>query len=172
MSNTIFFLLFSDAASKLKPLFDENVLNSDTYNVSIKPIPPGSGGLAYYNSPSVDGRRKGAFFLNTQNIKANKKFEANSLTLHESNPGHHLQMSFNKHSPIPIFLRYNLTCVLISFHTYFHQTCQVDHYRYYLRSVKISCFLPQSPTKEIHGNITFQSKIDPKCLQLFWWIKS
>ena len=113
MSNTIFFLLSSDAASKLKPLFDENVLNSDTYNVSIKPIPPGSGGLAYYNSPSVDGRRKGAFFLNTQNIKANKKFEANSLTLHESNPGHHLQMSFNKHSPIPIFLRYNLSQVLL-----------------------------------------------------------
>jgi len=97
--------IISDATSKLQPLFDDNVLNSDTYNVSIKPMPPGSGGLAYYNEPSVDGRRKGAFFLNTQNVKANKKFEANSLTLHESNPGHHLQFSFNKHSPIPIFLR-------------------------------------------------------------------
>ena len=97
---------FSDATSKLEPIFDEHVLNSDTYNVSIQPVPPGGGGLAYYNAPTVDGRRLGAFFLNTQNLKSNKKFEANSLTLHESNPGHHLQFSFNKHSPLPIFLRY------------------------------------------------------------------
>ena len=46
--------------SKLEPLFDEYVLNNDTYNVTIKPTPPGSGGLAYYDEPSVDGRRKGA----------------------------------------------------------------------------------------------------------------
>ena len=101
-----FLIHFSDATSKLEPIFDEHVLNSDTYNVSIQPVPPGGGGLAYYNAPTVDGRRLGAFFLNTQNLKSNKKFEANSLTLHESNPGHHLQFSFNKHSPLPIFLRY------------------------------------------------------------------
>jgi len=97
--------IISDATSKLEPIFDEHVLNIDTYNVSIQPVPPGGGGLAYYNAPTVDGRRLGAFFLNTQNLKSNKKFEANSLTLHESNPGHHLQFSFNKHSPLPIFLR-------------------------------------------------------------------
>merc|ERR1712008_164378 len=94
--------IISDATSKLEPIFDEHVLNSDTYNVSIQPVPPGGGGLAYYNSPTADGRRLGTFFLNTQNLKSNKKFEANSLTLHESNPGHHLQFSFNKHSPLPI----------------------------------------------------------------------
>jgi uncharacterized protein (DUF885 family) len=55
--------------------------------------------------PIADGRRKGAFFLNTANIKGLKKFETMSLTLHEGNPGHHTQFSFNKHSPIPEFLR-------------------------------------------------------------------
>jgi uncharacterized protein (DUF885 family) len=53
--------IISDATSKLKPIFDEHVLNSDTFNVSIKPVPPGGGGLAYYSSPTVDGRRLGAF---------------------------------------------------------------------------------------------------------------
>ena len=105
--STQLFESFSDALSKLEPLFDEYVLNRDTYNVSVKPIPPGGGGLAYYSPPSVDSRRKGAFYLNTINFKAHKKFEANSLTLHEANPGHHLQFAFNKYSPIPTFLRYN-----------------------------------------------------------------
>lgn len=80
-------------------------MNTDTFNVTVKPVPPGGGGLAYYSKPSVDGRRKGSFYINTQNLKAQKKFQATTLTIHEALPGHHLQLSFNKHSPIPSFLR-------------------------------------------------------------------
>ena len=69
-------IIFSEATSKLHPLFDEHVLNSDTFNVSVKPTPPDGGGLAYYNGPSVDGRRVGAFYLNTQNLKAQRKYLA------------------------------------------------------------------------------------------------
>lgn len=98
--------IISDSKSKIRPLFDEHVLNSDTFNVTVKPVPPGGGGLAYYSKPSVDGRRKGSFYINTQNLKAQKKFQATTLTIHEALPGHHLQLSFNKHSPIPSFLRH------------------------------------------------------------------
>ena len=101
----LLFIYFSDSKSKIRPLFDEHVLNSDTFNVTVKPVPPGGGGLAYYSNPSVDGRRKGSFYINTQNLKAQKKFQATTLTIHEALPGHHLQFSFNKHSPIPSFLR-------------------------------------------------------------------
>ena len=101
----LLFIYFSDSTSKIRPLFDAHVLNGDTFNVTVKPVPPGGGGLAYYENPSVDGRRKGAFYINTQNLKAQKKFQATTLTIHEALPGHHLQLSFNKHSPIPSFLR-------------------------------------------------------------------
>ena len=101
-------IIFSEATLKLHPLFDEHVLNRDTFNVSVKPTPPDGGGLAYYNGPSVDGRRVGAFYLNTQNLKAQRKYLATTFAIHEANPGHHLQTSFNKHSPIPAFLRFLL----------------------------------------------------------------
>ena len=90
---------------KLKLVMDDALLNNDTYNLQLKKLPAGSGGLAYYIRPTVDGRRQGAFYINTNNIKNIQKFESNSLTLHEGNPGHHLQLSFNKYSPNPEFLR-------------------------------------------------------------------
>ena len=90
---------------KLKLVMDDALLNNDTYNLQLRKLPAGSGGLAYYIRPTVDGRRQGAFYINTNNIKNIQKFESNSLTLHEGNPGHHLQLSFNKYSPNPEFLR-------------------------------------------------------------------
>ena len=90
---------------KLQLVMDEVLLNNDTYNLKLKKSPPGMGGLAFYLRPTVDGRRKGIFYINTNNIKDIQKFESNSLTLHEGNPGHHLQYSFNKYSPNPEFLR-------------------------------------------------------------------
>ncbi len=91
---------------KLDALFDDILINNDTRHLDLLKSP--GGGAAYYNFPSADGRRKGAFYINLDNLDALKRFEAVSLTLHEGNPGHHMQFSFNKHSPIPDFLRYNL----------------------------------------------------------------
>ena len=89
---------------KLKDVMDDAVLNEDTYNINVKAVPPGGGGLAYYKAPTVDGRRKGTFYVNVNNLKNIKKFETYSLTLHEGNPGHHLQFAFLKYSQIPKFL--------------------------------------------------------------------
>ena len=97
--------IIDNIAPKLKLVMDDTLLNNDTYNLQLKKLPAGSGGLAYYIRPTVDGRRKGAFYINTNNIQNIQKFESNSLTLHEGNPGHHLQLSFNNYSPNPEFLR-------------------------------------------------------------------
>ena len=94
---------------KLPKIMDPVLLNNDTYHLNIKPVPPGGGGYAYYKGPTVDGRRKGAFYVNINNLQNIKKFETYSLTLHEGNPGHHLQISFNKYSPSPDFLKYTRT---------------------------------------------------------------
>jgi uncharacterized protein (DUF885 family) len=44
-----------------------------------------------YQSPSADGSRRGIFYVNTFNLKAQPKFGMETLSLHEASPGHHFQ---------------------------------------------------------------------------------
>ena len=75
---------------ELDKIFSEEILQDYVYQFDIKPVPPGRGGYAYYNDPSRDGTRNGAFFLNPAYLT---KTETTALVLHEANPGHHLQIS-------------------------------------------------------------------------------
>jgi len=73
--------------AKLPILFDKEVLQDEIYSVNVEPVPPNINSLAYYKAPSLDGKRKGTFFINFQNIAILKKYETMVLTLHEGNPG-------------------------------------------------------------------------------------
>lgn len=48
---------------------------------------------AYYQSGSPEAGRPGQYFVNTYNLKARPKWEMEALSLHESVPGHHLQIA-------------------------------------------------------------------------------
>jgi uncharacterized protein (DUF885 family) len=48
---------------------------------------------AYYQPGSPQAGRPGCYFVNTYNLHARPKWEMEALSLHESVPGHHLQMS-------------------------------------------------------------------------------
>jgi uncharacterized protein (DUF885 family) len=48
---------------------------------------------AYYQAGSPAVGRPGCYFVNTYNLKARPKWEMEALSLHESVPGHHLQIS-------------------------------------------------------------------------------
>jgi uncharacterized protein (DUF885 family) len=48
---------------------------------------------AYYQEGSPEAGRAGQYFVNTYNLKARPKWEMEALSLHESVPGHHLQIS-------------------------------------------------------------------------------
>lgn len=48
---------------------------------------------AYYQPGSPQAGRPGCYFVNTYNLKARPKYEMEALSLHESVPGHHLQIS-------------------------------------------------------------------------------
>ncbi len=69
---------------------------------------------AYYQPGAASAGRPGCYFVNTFNLRARPKWEMEALSLHESVPGHHLQISlaqeqegqpeFRKHSGYSAFV--------------------------------------------------------------------
>ncbi|HOS50580.1 MAG TPA: DUF885 family protein, partial [Bacillota bacterium] len=49
----------------------------------------------YYNSPSLDGKRPGIYWINLRDTKEQAKYTLTTLTVHEGVPGHHLQLSLS-----------------------------------------------------------------------------
>src|SRR6058998_1447520 len=63
---------------------------------------------AYYQGGSLRAGRPGYFFVNTFDLKARPKWEMEALSLHESVPGHHLQIALAQElEGLPEFRRYD-----------------------------------------------------------------
>ncbi|WP_374571356.1 DUF885 family protein [Phenylobacterium sp.] len=59
-----------------------------------KAIEAGAPG-GYYNSPSLDGKRPGIYWINLRDTSEVPAWTLPTLTYHEGIPGHHLQLSLN-----------------------------------------------------------------------------
>lgn len=63
--------------------------------------------IAYYRAPVPDGSKPGEYFVNTDRPETRPRFEARVLAVHESVPGHHLQIAIAQELPeVPDFRRH------------------------------------------------------------------
>jgi uncharacterized protein (DUF885 family) len=62
---------------------------------------------AYYMGGSLEAGRPGLYYVNTYALNTRPKWEMEALTLHESVPGHHLQIALAQElSGVPAFRRF------------------------------------------------------------------
>ena len=52
-----------------------------------------STSIAFYNRPSMDGRRPGIYYANLADMKGVQKYVFKAITYHEGVPGHHFQIA-------------------------------------------------------------------------------
>ncbi|MBK9038408.1 MAG: DUF885 domain-containing protein [Bdellovibrionales bacterium] len=88
--------------------------NANLIVKSVEPFREKSAGLAFYESPSEDGKRPGIYYLNTYNMKALPKWAMAALAHHEGLPGHHLQIAIaTQLKGLPRFRRYTSSTAFI-----------------------------------------------------------
>ncbi|XP_064649306.1 uncharacterized protein LOC135501239 isoform X2 [Lineus longissimus] len=63
------------------------------------------GATGRYSEPPVDGSRPGIFWANVYEPETRAKYNMMALALHEAEPGHHTQASYNYGNNLPLFRR-------------------------------------------------------------------
>lgn len=67
-----------------------------------------SSPVAFYQSPSDDGKRPGVYYMNASKLNEMPKFQFEALAYHETIPGHHLQIIYAMNNKdLPEFRRHS-----------------------------------------------------------------
>jgi len=100
---------YQKTVSTIKPQLPKLFGKLPKTDFGIRPIPEASAPsttTAYYQPPSMDGKRPGNFYVNLYKPETRPIWEVEVLTAHESVPGHHLQIALSfEMTGVPEFRR-------------------------------------------------------------------
>lgn len=94
---------------KIRPKIAEYFKNLPQVQMKVESTPEylANSPAGFYRNGSVDGTREGTYSINTNNLKGCMPFTLPALSLHEGEPGHHLQSVYSLAAThLPDFRRY------------------------------------------------------------------
>lgn len=104
------FAAYRAIGARIQPLLPRIFARLPKTGYVIKKVPDITApdqSAAYYNDPSEDGSRPGTFYINTYKPETRPKWAMMALSMHESVPGHHLQLAFaSEQTGLPQFRRH------------------------------------------------------------------
>ena len=92
--------------SKYNELF-KTFPKADVVVMAVEKFREQSVGGAFYENPTLDGKRPGRYYVNLFNMADEPKYQMEALTAHEAIPGHHMQIAIAQElTDIPKFRKH------------------------------------------------------------------